>query len=78
MSDNEVDIPDGDHYGMGHCAVCGAKCQYGFLMCGRHWRQVPRRLQNEVYERLEAWEQNTGTLLALRSAQADAVGAVVS
>jgi hypothetical protein len=74
---SDAQIPDGDHYGMGHCAVCGRKCNYGYLMCGPHWRQVPKHIQERVWDALAKWETG-GPLGALRNAQADAVGAVVS
>ena len=72
------EIPDGDHYGMGRCAVCGLACEYGYLMCPEHWRQVPAALKSRVYRTLRSWEAGRGELLHLRCAQADAVGAVVS
>lgn len=31
------------------CAVCGKPIGISFLMCGSHWRSVPRQLQIDVY-----------------------------
>jgi len=75
---SDAKIPNGDQYGNGHCAVCGSKCQPSYLMCGPHWRQVPKLMQLKVYAALDAYMNGDGTLGNLRNAQADAIGVVVS
>ena len=51
---------------------CPREVQAHLLMCGLHWRMVPRRLQRAV---TEAWRCGTD-LRALLTAQRDAINAV--
>jgi hypothetical protein len=32
-----------------HAVGCQVRCKPEYLMCGRHWRMVPRRLQVKVW-----------------------------
>jgi hypothetical protein len=62
--------------GEGHCTVCGCKVQPGYLMCGPHWRRVPKYLAALVWNALDAWNGGYGDLQALRVAQQAATEAV--
>lgn len=33
-----------------HAVDCEVRCKPEYLMCGRHWRMVPRRLQAAVWD----------------------------
>jgi len=35
---------------------CEARIPRRLLMCAKHWKLVPQRLQIEVYETLDAWQ----------------------
>jgi hypothetical protein len=63
-------------YGNGSCAVCGATVRVGYLMCSPHWHEVPRPLQDGVYEALRRWDRSEATLQELRAAQAACVESV--
>jgi hypothetical protein len=73
---NGLDITDWAYGGYlpgdGHCTVCGRHVQPGYLMCGPHWRLVPKHLAALVWNALDAWNGGFGTLDALRAAQAEA------
>jgi hypothetical protein len=71
-------LEEGDTFmpGDGTCAVCGRKVKPGYLMCGQHWRQVPKHLAALVWNALDAWNGGYGDLTALRSAQREAIQAV--
>lgn len=63
-------------YGGGQCAVCYHATKVGNLMCSFHWSQVGPSERTAVYSALRRWDQNEGTLLELRQAQAKAVESV--
>jgi hypothetical protein len=43
------------------------------LMCGPHWRKVPKPLQHKVWAALDAYEAGQLLLSELRDAQNEAV-----
>ena len=57
------------------CIVPAAERQ---LMCRTHWWLVPRPIRTKVWRAYRAWEHGYGTLSALRTAQQEAVDAVVA
>lgn len=62
------------------CAVCSAALSPGLLMCGTHWRLVPKPLQADVYRawrRLQADEHHHAStrLQQYRSARDAAIHA---
>jgi hypothetical protein len=63
-------------YGGGRCAVCSIKTRTGYLMCPRHWDQVPSDIKAAVYDCLRLWNVNQISLEDLRTAQQAAVEAV--
>lgn len=36
---------------------CARQVRAGLLMCGPHWRRVPRELQAEQYAAYRAWQR---------------------
>lgn len=42
------------------CAVCSVSIGESYLMCGRHWRAVPKPLQEAVYVHYGRWQRHTG------------------
>jgi hypothetical protein len=69
---------ESDLYGQGSCAVCGGSIRKGLLMCRADWARVPDGLRRRVYQVLDAFQCDSGTLGDLREAQEAAVAAVRS
>lgn len=38
-------------------ATCGAVVRAGHLMCGHHWRAVPKAQRDDVWATLRAWQR---------------------
>lgn len=53
------------------CAVCGIPIGVSYLMCGVHWRAVPKSQQDAVYASYGRWQRHTGDKLDLPSLIAD-------
>ena len=66
-------------FGDGNCAIpnCIRTAREGQLMCTKHWWLVPRPIRDRVWRAYRAWEHGYGDLKVLRSAQQEAVDAVM-
>lgn len=58
--------------GMGQCTVCGDRIYEGLLMCGKHWRELPDALRQDVLLSLRRFRNGDIELTDLRTAQRSA------